>query len=56
MQLVNISKPPMEVKNMKKTIAMLLTLAMTIGLLSGCAGVPVAIEFPKNETVKEEVN
>ena len=40
---------------MKKTIAMLLTLAMTIGLLSGCAGVPVAIESPKNETVKEEV-
>lgn len=44
----------MEVKNMKKTIAMLLTLAMSVGLLSGCTGVPVAVESPKNDTVKEE--
>ena len=40
---------------MKKTIAMLLTLAMSIGLLSGCTGVPVAVEYPKNDTVKEEI-
>ena len=40
---------------MKKVIAMLLTLAMTVGMLSGCAGVPVAIESPKKEEVKEEV-
>ena len=39
---------------MKKTIAMLLTLAMSVGMLSGCTGVPVAVENPKNDTVKEE--
>ena len=39
---------------MKKIIAMLLTLAMTVGVLSGCAGVPVAIESQKKEEVAGE--
>ena len=36
---------------MKKILAMLMTLTMTVSLLSGCAGVPVAM----NDSVKEEV-
>ena len=36
---------------MKKILAMLMTLTMTVALLSGCAGVPVAM----NDSVKEEV-
>lgn len=40
---------------MKKIFAMLLTLAMTVGLLSGCAGVPVAMETPQGDAVKEEI-
>ena len=39
---------------MKKLLAIFLTLAMSAGLLSGCAGVPVAIENPQGN-VKEEV-
>ena len=39
---------------MKKLLAIFLTLAMSAGLLSGCAGVPVAIESPQGN-VKEEV-
>ena len=39
---------------MKKLLAIFLTLAMITGLLSGCAGVPVAIENPQGN-VKEEV-
>ena len=39
---------------MRKLLAFLLTLAMVTGMLSGCAGVPVAIEEPTG-TVKEEV-
>ena len=41
-------------KNMKKLLAFVLTLAMVTGMLSGCAGVPVAVEGPLG-TVKEEV-
>ena len=39
---------------MRKLLAFLLTLAMVTGMLSGCAGVPVAIEGPLGN-VKEEV-
>lgn len=39
---------------MKKILASVLTLAMTIALLSGCTGVPVAIDTPQQE-VKEEI-
>ena len=39
---------------MRKLLAFLLTLAMVTGMLSGCAGVPVAIEGPHGN-VKEEV-
>ena len=39
---------------MKKILAMFLTLAMMAGMLSGCAGVPVAVSEPQ-DTVKEEV-
>ena len=38
-------------ENMKKILAMLMTLTMTVSLLSGCAGVPVAM----NDSVNEEV-
>ena len=40
---------------MKKILAMLLTLTMAVGVLSGCSGVPVAVEDPSNGAVKEEV-
>ena len=39
---------------MKKILASVLTLAMTTVLLSGCAGVPVAVD-PMQQGVKEEV-
>ena len=39
---------------MKKILAFVLTLAMTAGMLSGCAGVPVAVTEPQ-DAVKEEV-
>ena len=39
---------------MRKLLAFLLTLAMVTGMLSGCAGVPVAVEKPQGN-VKEEV-
>lgn len=39
---------------MKKLLASVLTLAMTTALLSGCTGVPVAVE-PLQQEVKEEV-
>ena len=39
---------------MKKLLAFLLTLAMVTGMLSGCAGVPVAVEEPQGN-VKEEM-
>ena len=38
---------------MKKMLAFVLTLAMTVVLLSGCAGVPVAVETPQQD-VKDE--
>lgn len=40
---------------MKKTLAMLLTFVVTIGLLSGCTGTPVAVENPKKEMEQEEL-
>lgn len=40
---------------MKKLIGMLLTLGMTAGLLSGCTGVPVAVNDKKEENRKEEI-
>ena len=39
---------------MRKLLAFLLTLAMVTGMLSGCAGVPVAVEKPQGN-VKEEM-
>ena len=39
---------------MRKLLTIFLTLAMVTGLLSGCAGVPVAVQEPQ-ENVKEEV-
>lgn len=40
---------------MKKLFAVLLTLVMTAGIMTGCAGVPVAMENPQKEAVEEEV-
>lgn len=40
---------------MKKLTGMLLILGMTAGLLSGCTGVPVAVNDKKEENVKEEL-
>ena len=40
---------------MKKILAFVLTLTMAVSLLTGCAGVPVALEVPKDDSVKEEV-
>ena len=40
---------------MKKLLASVLTLAMTMTLLSGCAGVPVAVNPDLQEEVKEEI-
>ncbi len=39
---------------MKRRIGLLLTIGMTVGLLSGCAGVPVAVNDKKEDNVKEE--
>lgn len=38
---------------MKKLIAMLLTLTMTAGIISGCSGKPVAVENPQEATNEE---
>ena len=40
---------------MKKILAFVLTLTMAVSLLTGCAGVPVAVEGPMNDSVKEEL-